>query len=64
MSVYRFCTWDTKLSCLGDGPIYSPILALVLHFDIIPPACRGYECHRLYIQRHDSTLAWDLSLIL
>ena len=38
----RFKTKETDIVWLHGGPIYSPILTLGFHFDILPPACRQF----------------------
>ena len=37
MAFSWFTTRDTNLAYLGDGTRYIPILALGLHFGILPP---------------------------
>ena len=43
ISVSRLTISETDITCIGQGPIYSPILDLGLHFDILHPACRQIQ---------------------
>ena len=38
MAISRFSTRDTEIIFLGGGTRYSPMLALGLYFNILPPS--------------------------